>query len=155
MGSTLILALLIIHILLPILSQHNIPPILSACNKGDKLKGHQQLTFEFFSIILVLIDDDRLGGESFSPNESEKYGWKLLYDWLKHENRQYMSKMTAKLPILGGEKLSFLSCQLRLSLRFRLRFKLKASYRLRSRLGPGLCSRLGLLLQPNCHFAVT
>ena len=55
MGSTLILTLLIIHILLPILSQHHIQPIVSACNKGDKLKDHQQLTFEFFSRICVLI----------------------------------------------------------------------------------------------------
>ena len=69
-------------------------------------------------------DDDRLGGERerFSPNESERYGWKLLYDWLKHENRQYISKMTSKLLISGGEKLSFLSSRRRLRLRFRLRF---------------------------------
>ena len=31
------------------------PTYLSACNKGDKLKDHQQLTFEFFSRICVLI----------------------------------------------------------------------------------------------------
>ena len=55
MGSTLILTLLVIHILLPILSQHHIQPIVSACNKGGKLKDHQQLTFEFFSRIFVLI----------------------------------------------------------------------------------------------------
>ena len=30
-------------------------PIVSACNKGDKLKEHQQLTFEFFSRIRMLI----------------------------------------------------------------------------------------------------
>ena len=58
--------------------------------------------------------------ERFSPNESERCGWKLLYDWLKHENRQYMSKLS----IAGGEKLSFLSSRIRLSLslRFSLRF---------------------------------
>ena len=44
MGSTPILTLLIIHILLPILSQHHTQPIVSACYKDDKLKDHQQLT---------------------------------------------------------------------------------------------------------------
>ena len=55
--STLILTLLI-HIHLPILSQHHIQPIVSACNKlnqGDKLGDNQQLNFEFFSIICPLI----------------------------------------------------------------------------------------------------
>ena len=55
MGLTPILTLLIIHILLPILSQHHTQPIVSACNKGDKLKDYQQFTFEFFSRICVLI----------------------------------------------------------------------------------------------------
>ena len=44
-----------IHILLPIFSQHHIQPIVSACNKGDKLKDHEQFTLEFFSTISVLI----------------------------------------------------------------------------------------------------
>ena len=55
MGSTLTVTLLVFHILLPILSEHHIQPIVSECNKGDKLKDHQQLTFEFFSRICVLI----------------------------------------------------------------------------------------------------
>ena len=98
--------------------------VLHACS-WEKLPGFLPGPVEFlvkcFTIIILwwwLIG----WRERFSPNESERYGSKLLYDWLKHENRQYMSKMTSKLPILGGEKLSFLSSRLRLSLSFRLRF---------------------------------
>ena len=46
--------------------------------------------------VYMKLDDDRLGGERDSVRMSQKdYGWKLLYDWLKHENRQYMSEITS------------------------------------------------------------
>ena len=40
---------------LPILSQHHIQPIATACNKDYKLRDHQQLTFEIFSRTFMLI----------------------------------------------------------------------------------------------------
>ena len=45
----------------------------------------------------VMNNDDKSCGERerFSPNESQDYEWKLLYDSLKHENRQHISKMTS------------------------------------------------------------
>ena len=72
--------LLIIHILLPILSQHHIQPIVSACSKGDRLKGHHQLTFEFFSRICVVISPLPL----LPPSSRDRFPFQNFVNFFDH-----------------------------------------------------------------------
>ena len=72
------------------------PTYLSACNKGDKLKDHQQSTFEFFNRICVLISPLSLFPPSFKRQRFQNFV--KFFDHIKCKNTKHVFAISNSSP---------------------------------------------------------